>query len=233
MILCMTGTGTDVGKTIATAALAAAAEHAGWHVRVAKPIQTGEPAGHGDLATVESLTGISDLHECARYPEPLAPVMAARRAGIPTLDLADVAAELTALSSLSDATSTLLLVEGAGGLMVELGEGWTIADLARELSAPLVVTTTTGLGSLNHALLTLEAIERRGVGCAGLIGGSVPADPDLATGLTLEEFSASGGFGPTRVPWLGGIPQGAGALTQEEFVRGAHQWISLPRELNR
>lgn len=229
MIICMTGTGTDVGKTIATAALAAAAQHAGWRVRVAKPIQTGEPAGHGDLATVESLTGITDLQELARYPEPLAPVMAARRAGMPTCSLSEVAISLSSL----DATSHLLLIEGAGGLMVELGEGWTIADLARELSAPLVVTTTTGLGSLNHALLTLEAIERRGVGCAGLIGGSVPADPDLATGLTLEEFSASGGFGPTRVPWLGGIPEGAGALTREEFLHQAPRWLTLPPELNR
>ena len=104
--------------------------------------------------------------------------------------------------------------------MVELGEGWTIADLARELSAPLVVTTTTGLGSLNHALLTLEAIERRGVGCAGLIGGSVPADPDLATGA-----DAGGIF---RIRWF--RPHSRAVARRDPARRGsAHSGRVRPR----
>lgn len=243
MIVCVTGTGTDVGKTVATAALAVAAARAGWRVRVAKPIQTGEPAGRGDLAEVQRLAGVEDVHEFVRYPDPLAPVMAARVAGMSTLTCAGVAERVSALDGADgpEGSGTLVLVEGAGGLLVELGLGlgpelepelgpvdapWGIADLAARLGAPVVVVTTTGLGSLNHAGLTLEAIHHRGLTCAGLIGGSVPHEPDLATRLNLEEFQR--GFGPAHTPWLGAVPEGAGALAREEFMAGVAEWIRLP-----
>lgn len=72
MIICITGTNTDVGKTIATAAIAAQLKAAGKHVIVAKPVQTGEPAGLGDAPTISRLAGV-ETREFVRYPEPLAP----------------------------------------------------------------------------------------------------------------------------------------------------------------
>lgn len=218
MIYLVTGTGTDVGKTVATAALACVLPRP----RVLKPAQTGEPEGRGDANTITRLTGLTDVHELARYPEPLAPLTAARRASMPPLGLSDAARRIHELHS--DGTS--VLVEGAGGLLVELGADagtpWTLADLAAELHAPVIVVTTTGLGSLNHAALTLEALERRGLRCAGLVGGSVPAESDLATRLNLEEFRR------WPVPWLGAIPAGVGALGAAKFRRGAAQWLQAP-----
>lgn len=218
MILLVTGTGTDVGKTVATAALAVCAEEAGHHVTVVKPVQTGEPPGHGDLRTVTALTGITDTHCFATCPEPLAPVAAARRAGVELPALDETARRIRAL----DGPGRVVLVEGAGGLLVSLGDH-TLADLAVRLGAPVAVVTTTFLGSLNHCALTLEALERRGIRCLGTIGGSVPPVPtatDVATATTLEELTAG--------PWLGGIPAGAGALDRAAFRAGAPRWLDLP-----
>ncbi|WP_291479516.1 dethiobiotin synthase [Corynebacterium sp.] len=215
VILLVTGTGTDVGKTVATAALAVCAEEAGHHVTVVKPVQTGEPPGHGDLRTVTGLTGVTDTHCLATCPEPLAPVAAARRAGVVLPGLDGTARTLRAL----DGPGRVVLVEGAGGLLVSLG-GYTLADLAVRLGAPVVVVTTTVLGSLNHCALTLEALENRGIRCLGVIGGSVPDEPDVPTATTLEELRAG--------PWLGGIPAGAGQLDTETFRAGAVRWLDLP-----
>ncbi|MGP9722808.1 dethiobiotin synthase [Corynebacterium sp. AOP40-9SA-29] len=217
MILLVTGTGTDVGKTIATAALAARAEADGLHVTVVKPVQTGEAPGNGDLRTVTALTGVTDTHCFTYCPEPLAPVAAARRAGVVLPGLQETARRILAL----DAPDRLVLVEGAGGVLVDLG-GFTVADLARRTDAPVVVVTTTGLGSLNHHDLTLEALAHRGVACAGVIGGSVPDAPDAATSTTLDVLRG----GPR---WLGDIPAGAGTLDTAAFRAAAARWIALPQ----
>ena len=86
-MLVVTGTGTGVGKTVVTAAVAALAAARGSRVAVVKPAQTGvggdEP---GDLAEVRRLAGVTDLHELARYPDPLSPAAAARHCGLDPLD---------------------------------------------------------------------------------------------------------------------------------------------------
>lgn len=81
MIIYVTGTNTDVGKTVATAALASAFKQRGREVVYAKPLQTGEPEGKGDAATVGKLAGV-EIAEMVRFPEPLAPNLSARRAGM-------------------------------------------------------------------------------------------------------------------------------------------------------
>ncbi|MDU0477638.1 dethiobiotin synthase [Staphylococcus chromogenes] len=197
-ILIVTGTNTDVGKTIATAALALAYKKAGLEVIGIKPAQTGEPDGRGDAHTLAQLAGI-DTYDFARYPEPLAPNLAARRARLPQLELADTAARIRHF----DAPGRVVLVEGAGGLLVRLADSWTLADLAQELAAPVVVVTSTGLGSLNLAELTVEAAQNRGLEVLGLIGGRLPVEPDLATALNLSEF-----HNVTGVPYLGSIVDG-------------------------
>ncbi|MEL4359129.1 MULTISPECIES: dethiobiotin synthase [unclassified Luteococcus] len=216
MILVITGTNTDVGKTIATAALAVVLEAAGWEVLPVKPVQTGEPDGHGDAPTVTRLTGLTaiDRH---RYPEPLAPNLSARRAGMAQPVLADVVRWLRGL----DAPGRAVLVEGAGGLLVRIADDWTLADLARELGAPLVLVTSTGLGSLNLAELTVEAARRRGLDVLGVVGGSLPSEPDLATRLNLAELPDI-----TGVPLWGSLPEGAGGLAREEFAAMARGCLS-------
>ncbi|MEL4503553.1 dethiobiotin synthase [Luteococcus sp. H138] len=208
MIIVITGTNTDVGKTIATAALVSKLSRGGRTVVPVKPVQTGEPAGQGDASTVERLTGVTGLDHL-RFPEPLAPNLSARRAGIPQPVLAEVVDWIRGL----DGDDRVVLVEGAGGLLVRLADDWTLADLARELDAPLVVVTSTGLGSLNLAELTVEAAMRRGLRVLGLIGGSLPDEPDLATRLNLAEFPVV-----TGIPLLGCLPEGSGCLGQQDFA---------------
>ncbi|GAA5119626.1 dethiobiotin synthase [Pseudonocardia adelaidensis] len=209
MILIVTGTGTEVGKTIVTAAIAAVAAARGDRVAVLKPAQTGVADGEpGDVATVLRLVPGTTGCELARYPEPLAPATAARRAGVapvPPRAAADAAEKLAA-------DHDLVLVEGAGGLLVRMTDDGTLADVAALLAAPVLVVAAAGLGTLNATELTVEALRRRGLTCPGVVVGALPAEPDLAARCNLGDLSATSG-----VPLLGALPDGAGALDPERF----------------
>ena len=196
MRLIVTGTGTGVGKTVVTAALAACA--AG-ELAVVKPVQTGvRPGEDGDLAEIGRLSGTHDLHEFARYPDPLSPERAAARSGLPALALDDAVQRILALDR------ELVLIEGAGGLLVRYADdGWTIADLAGVLGAPAVVVSTATLGTLNATALTLEAMANRGIELAGLIIGSWPAVPGLAERCNVADLETVAG-----VALSGALPEG-------------------------
>jgi dethiobiotin synthetase len=217
-VVFVTGTDTGVGKTVVTAALAARATGS---VAVVKPAQTGVTADEpGDLQEVERLTGVTDLHEGIRLLDPLAPATAGRRQG---LALPSVSAHAKTIEDLA-ADRDLVLVEGAGGLLVGLDEdGHNLADLAAVLSVPssFVIVARAGLGTLNHAGLTVEALRLRDLAIAGLVIGSWPAEPDLAEECNLEDLPAT-----TGVPVIGRIPAGAGELDRETFTRAAPGWFS-------
>lgn len=208
MIIAITGTNTDVGKTVATAAIAAVLKRRGIEVVAAKPIQTGEAPGQGDAAAVEKLAGI-ETFERWRYPEPLAPNLAARRAGIQTPSLDEVTEWIRSL----DAPERVVLVEGAGGLLVRLADDYTLADIAKATGAPLVVVTSLGLGSLNLAELTCVHARATGLEVLGLIGGSMPDNPNLPTRLNVEEMPEV-----TGAEYWGHLPEGCGRLSQDEFA---------------
>ncbi|MBF6174225.1 dethiobiotin synthase [Nocardia blacklockiae] len=215
-VLIVTGTSTEVGKTVVTAALAAAALAAGRSVAVCKPAQTGMGPGEpGDLAEVARLAGVTRTLELARYPDPLAPDTAARRAGQPLLTLGETVA---AVDSLSDADLTL--VEGAGGVLVRLGE-FTIVELAQKLGAPVLVVAAAGLGTLNHSELTTRALAAAGVPCAGLVIGSWPAAPDLAAECNRTDLPEV-----TGVDIVGAIPEGAGRWQPQRFAGTAPSWFA-------
>ncbi|GAB3204962.1 dethiobiotin synthase [Nocardia tengchongensis] len=214
-LLFITGTSTDVGKTIVTAALAATARAAGTEVAVVKPAQTGMGPGEpGDLAEVTRLSGATRTVEFARYPDPLAPDTAARRCGQPLLTLAETVAGIE-----SCADADLVLVEGAGGLLVRMGE-FTLLDLAQKMSAPVLLVAAAGLGTLNHSELTTRTLAAAGVGCAGLVIGSWPATPDLASECNRTDLPAV-----TGAELVGSIPAGAGAWARPEFTAAAPTWF--------
>lgn len=222
-ILIVTGTSTDVGKTVVTAALASEALQSGKSVAVLKPAQTGvEPGEAGDLAEIDRLTGGgASLVELARYPDPLAPDTAARRSGLPMLALDEVVDKAREL----DATHDLTLVEGAGGVLVRLGlGGFTVRDVAAKLGAPVILVVASGLGTLNHSALSVEALENRGVRCAGLVIGSWPQDPDLAERCNRDDLVSV-----TGVPLLGSMPAGIGAEGSVEFARRVATGLVLVR----
>lgn len=205
-VLVITGTGTGVGKTIATAALASAAHGAGIGVTVCKPVQTGVP--DDDLAEVARLSGINDLISGTRYPDPLAPAAAAERAGLPLPSAGQILAAVRG----GDGAGRLTLVEGAGGLLVELAQaGVTLRDLAIDLGAAALVVCQAGLGTLNHTALTLEALDRKGVSCAGLVIGCWPDRPGVA-----EDYNrvALARLAPVRAV----LPEGSGALARSDFA---------------
>lgn len=214
-VLVVTGTGTGVGKTVVTAALAALA--AG-RVAVLKPAQTGVAPGEpGDLADIARLVPGVLGRELARYPDPLAPGTAARRAGLPPVTPAAAAAAARELAADHD----LVLVEGAGGLLVRFAGDGTLADVAAELDVSVLVVAAAGLGTLNHTALTTEALATRGLRCAGVVVGSWPRDPDLAARCNLADLPAV-----TGVPLLGAVPEGSGALGPAEFVTVARHSLS-------
>jgi dethiobiotin synthetase len=213
-LLVVTGTSTEVGKTVVTAAIAALARDRGSSVAVVKPAQTGIADGApGDLADVERLSGVTETHELVRYPDPLAPAAAARRSGREPMDPAafyDLALRL-------DREHDLVLVEGAGGLLVRFDEdGLTLADLARGLRAPVLVVAGPQLGTLNHTALTLEALAHRGVELSGIVIGAWPADPGLAERTNLRDLETL-----AARPLLGALPAGSGTLDSSAFLEVA------------
>ena len=209
--LVVTGTDTEVGKTVVTAALAALARARGDKVTVVKPIQTGVNADEaGDLDEVRRLSGVDDLHEFARFPDPLAPATAARRVGVTPPTVTELAGRIRAF-----ADRDLVLVEGAGGLLVRFdATGGTIADLASLLGAPTVVVTRAALGTLNHTALTCEALRARRIRCLGVVIGAWPGCPDLASRCNLDDLAAY-----ADVPLLGRVPDGAGRLDAAAFAK--------------
>ncbi len=219
-LLVITGTGTDVGKTVVTAAIATLAGAAGKRVAVLKPAQTGvQPGEPGDLATVRRLAGDDvTLRELRRYPDPLSPEAAARRSGLPALHPADIAAAASDLAARHD----LVLIEGAGGLLVRFDErGATLADVAWSLGAPVLLVSQAGLGTLNTTALSAEALLRRGLNCVGVVVGRWPAEPDLAARCNLTDLPVAAG-----APLLGVLPDGIGELTREQFRAVAAESLS-------
>ena len=204
----ITGTNTGVGKTVATAALACHARVAGRTVTVCKPVQTGTADGDDDLAEIGRLAGVTDLVGVARYPQPLAPVAAAEEAGLPLPSGSDLLAAIRA----ADTPGGLTLVEGAGGLLVEIGaDGVTLRDLAIELAAPALIVAEAGLGTLNHTALTLEALAAKGVPCAGLVIGSWPADPGAAEKSNRDALAR---LAPVRAA----LPAGVAKVSATDFA---------------
>ncbi|MET9326658.1 dethiobiotin synthase [Tsukamurella sp. NPDC003166] len=225
MILGVTGTSTGVGKTVVTAALAAALLPSG-PVTVVKPAQTGFAAGAdrdedgqlSDVAEVARLAPGVITVEHLRFPEPLAPLTAARRAGLPPLDRAEAEAVVRRAAG-------TVLVEGAGGVLVRLGldrnrTPFTLADLAADLGAPVVVVADPALGTLNHTELTVRALAVAGVVCAGVVLSRWPEAPGLAERCNLVDLPEV-----TGVPIVGRIPDGAVALPAEVFAATARSWF--------
>lgn len=270
----VTGTDTDVGKTYATAALAVAGWYAGRRrIAVYKPQQTGvrgdEPGDVHDVARLARAAGVPSealtMSEGQRLTEPMAPPPAAAIDGVELLPITAHVAKILELQESHD----LVLVEGSGGVLVELdADRRTIADLAVALqgvkSAPAerdtdvlqaprtvqgqastdedgglpvpagaasagdglreadpradrasgpvstVLVARPDLGTLNHTLLSLEALQRRGVNVAGVVLGSWPTEPDRLHTSNREYLADLPALDGRRIPLLGAVPQGWG-----------------------
>lgn len=170
----VTGTDTNVGKTYVACALALRARARGHKVFAFKPVETGcteTPGGYlgADQELLAAAAGdwqTGPLRGLYRFPLPAAPLVAAQQAGS-AIDLDLV--ERTAREGAARNAATWLLVEGAGGWRVPITPDADMASLARRLQLPVLIVARAGLGTINHSLLTLEAVERDGLPVAALV----------------------------------------------------------------
>lgn len=222
MIWLVTGTGTEVGKTVATAALCSVALERAGHssdVGMIKPVQTGlAPGEPGDAAEVRRLSTVAS-YELRRFLDPLSPEAAARTSGQPEVSVAELSEAIRAICAAHDD----VFVEGAGGLLVRLNAaGETFADLAEALQCPVILVVAAELGTLNHTALTVAVLRQRGLDLAGIIIGSWPRDPSLACRENLIDLPRFG-------PLLGRLPERAAQLPVDRFRADAPAWLRLPQ----
>jgi dethiobiotin synthetase len=190
--LIVTGVGTDIGKTYVSAAVIRALRERGLPVDAFKPVLSGfDPAAPemsdagvllaalGEPVTDETVEAISPF----RFAAPMSPPLAAAREGR-SIRFADVAGACR--ERIADAGRTLLLIEGAGGVMSPLSDGATVLDLIEALAAPVLLVTGTYLGAISHTLTAVEVMRRR-----GLTIRAVVVNESLDPGATLEEMHES------------------------------------------
>lgn len=156
--LFVTGTGTDIGKTLVSAVLMAGTRGCYW-----KPIQSGIEETT-DTQWIKAVTGLPENHfwpECYRLHQPLSPHAAAALDGV-HIDLAAIRLPVSKLSQ-------HLIVEGAGGLMVPLNEHHFMLDVIIQCQLPVLLVAASGLGTINHTLLSLEMLRRHHIEIAGVV----------------------------------------------------------------
>jgi dethiobiotin synthetase len=207
----ITGTDTGVGKTVVAATLAWSLARRGIAFNYIKPVETGIP----DRSTLENLSDAARVKRAGRladsldeivpftFPEPLAPLLAARRQG-------RVLKRSTLLDEVRKRIGPhrLALVEGAGGLLAPLCPGCLVIDLIAELGLPVLVVSRTGLGAVNHSLLTLRQLEREGIEILGLVANHCRPEPGIAERefvSQLKEFADVEIFG--ELPYLAAPPE--------------------------
>ena len=231
--LFVTGTDTDVGKTVVTAGVAAALRRRGLDIGVWKPVQSGFRRGEAeaDSAVLMALSGVGDpkrLIAPYSFAARLTPMLAADLEG-QRLTLADLVARGEPLFRRHRA----VLVEGAGGLAVPLGEDFMVLDLAVALALPVLVVARPGLGTINHCLLTIEALRRRGLRVAGIVfngyRGHLPRPIESFAELRGSAEAGDAVFSNPmmvsrygRVPIVGMLPELAPGLEGLAEAVGAH-----------
>lgn len=182
------GTDTGVGKTFVTSRLAAYSRARGIDVRALKLIDTGTsgtPSDQEDGVVIARAAGQpAPMAALRRYRAPAAPAEAADREGRP-VDIDVVVNETRAIAR----EATLTFVEGNGGLLSPITWKRTLVDVARVLRAPVIVVAADRLGTLNHTLLTVSALELSGVRCLGVVMNRIPGErPDTTQGTNLASL---------------------------------------------
>lgn len=197
----VTGTGTEVGKTVVAAVLARTLAAEGRSVAVFKPAVTGlEEEGEPDHALLRRAAASAQSDEEVapyRYGPPMSPHLAAELAG-EEIDPERLRAAAQAAADGADA----LVCEGVGGLLVPLAAGYLVRDLAAELGLPLLVAASPGLGTINHTLLTIEAARAAGLEVAAVVLTPWPEQPSAIERSNRETIAALGGVRVETLPEL-------------------------------
>ena len=197
----VTGTGTEVGKTVVAAAIARTAAAGGERVAVFKPVVSGlDDGAEPDHELLRRAAGSSQSDdEIARYRfgPPVSPHLAAEMAGV----VIDPAA-LVGAARKAAGEGDLLICEGVGGFLVPLTTEYSIRDLARELGLPVVIAASPGLGTINHTLLTLEAVRAARLEVAAVVLTPWPDDPSAMRQSNRATIASLGGVRVDVLPEL-------------------------------
>ena len=224
----ITGTDTHVGKTVVTAALGLALQQTGDMIGIMKPVETGATPddtnsdGHRFRELFASYKNV-DVQSLYRFPSPVAPLEAARTAQ----QLIDVEAILDAYRSFA-VHRDYMLVEGAGGVLVPLTQTRDVRDLIALLGLPCLIVSRTGLGSINHARLTLMGLQGAGIPVLGILlnhTASTSEGQQASTVNLIRELSDVPVLGPLpfqphmNSQWEGGIRTLANHAAIREVAR--------------
>ena len=215
----VTGTGTEVGKTVLAAAICAALAERGERVAAFKPVVTGldEPAGewprdHELLASVATAGQSPEDVAPVRFGPAVSPHLAA--------ELAGERIEPHALVAAARAAGEVLVCEGVGGLMVPLTPGYLVRDFALDLGLPVVVAARPGLGTINHSLLTVEAARAAGLSVAAVVmtpWPEAPSDMERSNRSTVATLGDVAVYGVPRTS-PGNLSAAAAALPLDDWL---------------
>ena len=220
----VTGTDTEVGKTVVAAGLARFLRGQGLDVGVMKPVASGavESAAGGrassDVVALVEAAGCSDPAEWVNpycFTAPVAPALAAELEGV-SVDMERIVDCYERLRSRHDLT----VVEGAGGALTPVSGTLSVADLAQRLRIPALIVSRAGLGTINHTVMTVECLRSRGVECLGFFLNRFPPTPGLAERTNADRIAAV-----TGALHLGSIPELADPLGSgfaEHILRTSH-----------
>jgi dethiobiotin synthetase len=200
-LIFVTGTGTEVGKTVVAAAIARTVADSGRRVAVFKPCVTGleeEVEPDHELLRRAAGSGQSDGDIAPyRYGPPASPHLAASLAGEEIDRRRLLEAAQTAASA-----ADFLVCEGVGGLLVPLAPGYLVRDLAVDLGYPLVVAASPGLGTINHTLLTIESARAAGLEVSSVVLTPWPDEPTEVERSNRETIAALGEVEVKTLPAL-------------------------------
>jgi len=187
----VTGTGTEVGKTVVAAAIARTLSASGQRVAVFKPAVTGlDDGGEPDHALLRRAAGSTQRDEEIapyRYGPPMSPHLAAKLAGEEIQPK-----RLLAAAHAAAAGADTLVCEGVGGLLVPLAPGYLVRNLAVDVGLPLTIATSPGLGTINHTLLTIEAARAAGLALSAVVLTPWPRQPSTIEESNREAIAALG-----------------------------------------
>ena len=219
----ITGTDTGVGKTLVAAALVWLLRRKGLRIAAMKPVETGKG---DDAVRLWHVAGANDAQEdvCPiRFDEPLAPMVAAARAGRP-IDIATLDAAFVRLSTGRDA----IVVEGAGGLLVPLTETLAFDGLFRRWGLDLILVAGNRLGVINHTLLTLQAAHAAGLTVRAIVLSTLqPGQPNVAERTNLDTLRQLAGVPVLPLPYVRSPAAAASAFEPFAAALAAGRPVSL------
>jgi dethiobiotin synthetase len=227
----VTGTDTEVGKTVVAAGMAMAFKERGVDVGVMKPAVTGCRSVRGKRIS-EDVDYLMDACDCADDPaliapymlrEPLAPEVAAEREGV-RIDIRTIRNAFRKLLKGHE----VLIVEGAGGLLVPIKKRYFMLDLAAGLALPLVVVCRPGLGTINHTLLTCAAAHARDIDILGIVMNNYPSRALVAERTNPEVIRRYAG-----TSLLGIVPHLSGVSVEQGKYEGLREAVEKNIEIEK